>query len=66
LAIAILRLFGRGYRTYLKGIKMQTSINCLQSEEGMIPCGLLHDVGVKCYLTFCMDCGKDIVRDCEK
>ena len=45
---------------------MNTSIDCPQLEEGMIPCLRLHDAGVNCYLTFCMDCGKDIVRDCER
>lgn len=46
---------------------MKTFIDCPQTEEGMIPC-LQHPEGAqaKCYLTFCMDCGKDIIRDCEK
>jgi hypothetical protein len=41
--------------------------DCPQTEEAMIPC-LRHHEGAwaKCYLTYCADCGKDIVRDCER
>ena len=39
--------------------------DCSSTEVGFVPCHLLHDVGVKCYLAFCIDCGKDIKRDCE-
>lgn len=38
--------------------------DCLQTEEGFIPC-LRHLDGTKCFITFCQDCGKDIKRDCE-
>ena len=44
---------------------MKTSIDCPQSEEGFVPCLRFHATEVKCYLIFCMDCGKDIARDCE-
>jgi len=41
------------------------SQDCSSTEVGFVPCHLLHDVGVKCYLIFCIDCGKDIKRECE-
>jgi hypothetical protein len=42
-------------------------MECLQLEESVIPC-IRHHGGelAKCYLVFCLDCGKDIVRDCER
>lgn len=40
------------------------SHDCLQVEEGLTPC-LRHIDGTKCYLIFCIDCGKDIRRECE-
>jgi hypothetical protein len=43
-----------------KGILM----DCTSTEVGFIPCLLFHEAGVKCYLIFCIDCGKDIRREC--
>lgn len=40
------------------------SHECLQLHEGFTPC-LRHIDGTKCYLMFCLDCGKDIKRECE-
>jgi hypothetical protein len=41
-------------------------MECLQLHEAMIPCSRLHDSDITiCYLTYCLDCGKDIARDCE-
>ena len=42
-------------------------MDCLQLEEATMPC-LRHHGGAwaGCNLIYCLDCGKDIVRDCEK
>lgn len=40
---------------------------CLQEHESIIPC--LYHIGgdwAGCKLIFCLDCGKDIKRDCEE
>jgi len=41
-------------------------MDCLQLEEASIPC-LRHHGGswAGCRLIYCLDCGKDIVRNCE-
>lgn len=41
--------------------------DCLQVEEGFIPC-LQHQEGAwaSCKLVFCMDCGRDLYRECER
>ena len=45
-----------------EGILME----CLQEHEGFTPC-LRHHGGAwaGCNLIFCLDCGKDIKRDCD-
>jgi hypothetical protein len=40
------------------------SHDCQQKEEGLTPC-LQHIDGTKCFIIFCLDCGKDIKRECE-
>jgi hypothetical protein len=39
---------------------------CLQIQEGAVKC-LLHPFEAKsnCLLVFCLDCGKDLYRECE-
>jgi hypothetical protein len=39
-------------------------MDCTSTEVGFTPCLLFHEAGVKCYLIFCIDCGKDIRREC--
>jgi hypothetical protein len=56
---------GRGHllgllQDYREGVLME----CLQLHEGFTPC-LRHLDGTKCYLIFCLDCGKDIRRECD-
>ena len=40
--------------------------SCVSEEVGFIPHIGCHTVGIKCYTAFCMDCGEDIISDCQR
>lgn len=43
------------------------SADCISEEVAFIPCLHHHDIiAAKCLLTYCAECGKDIIRDCER
>jgi hypothetical protein len=57
---------GRGRLVALyQGNRERILMDCTSTEVGFVPCLLFHEAGVKCYLIFCLDCGKDIRRECE-
>lgn len=37
--------------------------DCLQKEEGFVHC--MRHPHESCKLVFCMDCGRDLYRECE-
>jgi hypothetical protein len=40
---------------------------CYISEQvDFIPHIFCHAIGIKCYMTYCADCGEDIISDCQR